>query len=299
LRAGVIAIVGRVNVGKSTLLNTILGEKVAIVSPVPQTSRLPIRGIFTDSRGQVVFVDTPGLHSPKHKLGKQMVSYAKQALFGCDAVIHLVDASEPIGREEELIVDQINRASVPVVVGLNKIDKGKEFIPQYIQLWREKKKKPISELTDSVILITLSGLRGTNVDRLLEVIFSLLPQGPALYPQEMLTDLPIRLNIAEIIREKLFERMRQEVPHFLAVLVEEMIERSNRLTYINAKILVEKSSHKKIVIGKDGRILKHAGQEARKEIEGILKKKVYLDLWVKIEAGWRQNPLLLKKLGYV
>jgi len=298
-RSGIVAIVGRPNVGKSTLLNKILGEKVAIVSAIPQTTRNSIRGIFNHSRGQIVFVDTPGIHFPSHKLGKHMVNWAKEAIAGSDLVIHLVDTNEPPGEEEELAVEQLKDLKAPVVLGLNKIDLGAKFIPRYIELWEAKKKKPIKELDESLILFTLSGLKGTNIDKLVELIFSHLPKGPALYPEDLLSDIPMRFAVAEIIREKLFALLRQEIPHHLAVLVEEMIERTGKLTYIKAHILVEKDSQKIIVVGKHGNILKEAGEKARKEIEVILEKKVYLELWVKVEAGWRQDPLLLKRLGYI
>lgn len=299
LRSGVVAIIGRPNVGKSTLLNKLLGEKVAIVSPVPQTTRMLVRGIFNDSRGQIVFVDTPGMHLSSHKLGRHMTGCVRQAIAGCDIVIHLVDVCDPPGKEEDVIVEQLKYINIPIILGFNKIDLKGGFIPQYIQLWESKKKKPIAELVDALILITLSGLKGINTGELLEIIFSLLPKGPALYPEDIISDFPQKLSIAEIIREKLFQQMRQEIPHSLAVLVEEMAERSNKLTYIRVNILVERDSQKAIVVGKDGKILKNAGERSRKEIEDILEKKVYLDLWVKVEPDWRQNTPLLKRMGYI
>ncbi len=298
LRCGIVAIVGRPNVGKSTLLNYILGEKVAIVSKVPQTTRTQIRGIYNDKRGQIVFLDTPGLHIPKTKLGKFMNISAEDAIMGADVALHLVDTSEPPGEEEDIIVEKLKDVKAPIVLGLNKIDLGGEYLPKYIKLWEEKRQKPITEMTDSLISIPISSLKGSNVDRLLEVLFSFLKEGPELYPPDVLTDFPRKLAIADIIREKLFNFMREEVPHSIAVLVNEITERSDRLVFIRAEILAERPTQRMIIIGKKGEMLKKVGTLSRKELEGYFGKKVFLELWVRVEEDWRRNPQLLKELGY-
>lgn len=299
LRCGIVAIVGRPNVGKSTLLNYILGEKVAIVSSVPQTTRTQIRGILNDKRGQIVFLDTPGLHIPKTRLGKFMNISAEDAIMGADVVLHLVDSSEPPGEEENIIVDKLKDITNPIVLGLNKIDLGGEYVPKYIELWEEKREKPITEMTDSLISIPISSLKGNNVDKLLEVLFSFLKEGPELYPPDVLTDFPKKLAIADMIREKLLNFMREEVPHSIAVLVDEITDRSERLVFIRAEILVERSSQKSIIIGKNGTMLKKVGSLARKELEEYFSKKVFLELWVRVEENWKKNPQLLRELGYI
>ncbi len=298
MRCGVVAIVGRPNVGKSTLLNYILGEKVAIVSKVPQTTRTQIRGIFNDKRGQIVFLDTPGLHIPKTRLGKFMNIAAEDAIMGADVVLHLVDTSEAPGEEENIIVDKLKNVKAPIVLGLNKIDLGGEYLPKYIKLWEEKRQKPITEMTDSLISIPISSLKGNNVDSLIEVLFSNLAEGPELYPPDVLTDFPRKLQVADIIREKLFDFMREEVPHSIAVLVNEITERSDRLVFIRAEVLVDRVSQRRIIIGKKGGMLKKVGTLSRKELEEYFRKKVFLELWVRVEKDWRKNPQLLKELGY-
>lgn len=296
---GIAAIVGRTNTGKSTLLNCILGKKVAIVSKVPQTTRNIIRGILNEKRGQIVFVDTPGLHKPKHRLGKYMNILAEDSAKGADVIIHLVDASENIGEEEEMIVSYLAKAKAPIVLALNKIDLGGKFIPEYLKLWEEKKGKPVAELTKELTVIPVSALKGTNTDMLLDELFSLMPEGPQLYPEDMLSDFPQKLAYADIIREKLFECMRQEMPHSIAVLVEELVERSKTLTYIRAEIFVERDSQKGMVIGDKGQIVKKIGSLARQELEELLGKKVYLELAVKVKENWRQDEEILRQMGMV
>lgn len=298
-RCGIAAIVGRTNTGKSTLLNSILGKKVAIVSKVPQTTRNIIRGILNEKRGQIVFVDTPGLHKPKHRLGKYMNILAEDSAEGADVIIHLADASENIGEEEEMIVSYLAKAKAPVVLALNKIDLGGKFISEYLKLWEEKKGKPVAELTKELTVIPVSALKGTNIDMLLDELFSLMPEGPQLYPEDMLSDFPQKLAYADIIREKLFECMRQEMPHSIAVLVEEFIERSKALTYIRAEIFVERDSQKGMVIGDKGQIVKKVGSLARQELEELLGKKVYLELSVKVKENWRQDQEILRRMGMV
>lgn len=298
LKCGFVAIVGRPNVGKSTLLNYIVGQKVAIVSNVPQTTRFKIKGIFNDKRGQVIFVDTPGLHLVKDRLDRYMNLIAKQTIKEVDLIIHLADSSEPIGKEEMMVVKFLTDIDKPVIIGFNKIDLGGKFIPQYINLYEKAKKSSMQELAGLITLIPLSSLKGTNVDRLLDVIFSKLPVGERLYPEDMTRDESQNLFIADIIREKLLKCMRQELPHVIAVLVEDIIWRSKNLVYIKANILIERDPQRKIVIGKSGQVLKDIGTQARKELEEYLSKKVFLDLVVKTKNKWRQDPKILKMLGY-
>ncbi|MFH1202433.1 MAG: GTPase Era [Candidatus Omnitrophota bacterium] len=298
LNCGIVAIVGRPNVGKSSLLNYIIQEKVAIVSKVPQTTRFIVRGILNDKRGQVVFVDTPGLHLAKDRLGKYMNVTAKSAQEGVDLVLHLVDSSKPVGPEENMIAKNLAHIKTHLILGLNKIDLGAKFTTQYIELYERIKGKPIAQLVDSITVLPLSSLKGTNVDKLLDVIFLKLPKSPAYYPPDITRDEPQNIYIADIIREKLFACMRQEVPHSLAVLVEEIKQRPNNLVYVKASILIERDSQRKIIIGKDGSVLKSAGTKARQELEEYFSKKVYLDLSVKTQEKWRQDPGVLKLLGY-
>lgn len=294
---GIVAIVGRPNTGKSTLLNCILKQKVAIVSKVPQTTRNIIRGILNEKRGQIVFVDTPGIHKPASAIGKYMNILAKDSMNGADVLLHLADSSEGIGEEEGMVVDSLSQTKAPVVLVLNKIDLGGKFVLDYLKLWEEKKGKPIQELGDSLTAIPVSSLKGTNVAQLLDILFYLLPESPALYPEDIISDFPQRLAIADIIREKLFENMRQEVPHSIAVLAQEIKERSGKLVYIKADILVERSSQKAIIIGLKGAMLKKVGSLARREIEEILAKKVYLELKVSVKENWRRDDEILRQTG--
>jgi GTP-binding protein Era len=268
------------------------------VSPVPQTTRKSIRGIFTDERGQIVFVDTPGMHINPHQLGKFLIKEIDASLEGIDLVIHLVDTTRAPGREEELLVEKLKNLKIPIILGLNKIDLRPVFLDNYIKLWEEIKQKKVQDMLDELILMPLSALKGINVDKLINKIFELLPLGPLLYPEDMISDFPQKLAIADLIREKLFMLMKEEIPHSLAVYIEEM-RPEKKCIYIRAIILVERDSQKAIVIGKDGSILKEIGQKARQEIEELLEKKVFLETYVKVKPNWREDPLILKELGYV
>ncbi len=297
MHCGVAAIVGRANTGKSTLLNAIVGEKVSIVSPVAQTTRYNVRGIFTDERGQVVFIDTPGMHVPKSRMGQCLIRRIDDALSGCDCIVHLVDVTEAPGEEERFTVEKIAAARVPVILGLNKIDLKAVFLDTYIKMWEEAKGKKIVELCEEVILMPLSALRGTNVKELVSAIMAVLPEGMPLYPKETVTDQPQRLAIADIIREKLFKLMREEIPYSIAVYVDEFKERSKKLDYIQCVIIVERESQKAIIIGKDGSLLKEAGSQARIDLEGLLGKKVFLETHVKVKPHWQEDPATLRELG--
>ncbi len=298
LKVGTVAIVGRPNVGKSTLLNAIIGEKVSIVSPVPQTTRQQVRGIYTDERGQIIFIDTPGLHLGSDRLDKFMNRSSLGALDGVDVIVHLVDASENTGEEEQYVVNQLKKLKTTTIVGLNKIDvtKGK-YVPQYIKLWEDTTGKSVQEL-GNFVLLPLSALKGTNVDKLLDLIFEHLPAGPLLYPEDVITDVPQRMAMADLIREKLFQAMREEVPHSIAVKIESVQPRKGKTLFIRALITVERDSQKEIVIGKKGAVLKEVGTQARKDLEELLEQKVFLELYVKASSNWRDDPVQLEEMGY-
>lgn len=298
LRCGMVTIVGRPNVGKSTLLNKIVEEKVAIVSPVPQTTRNPVRGIYNDDRGQIVFIDTPGLHKGRDKLDAFMSRAAYAPTEDADCVIHLVDAMDPVGPEERTVVERLSALSCPVILGLNKVDAGDRNIPAYLQLWEEVKGRPVQELERFVIL-PLAAKTGMNVDKLVEIIYGFLPVGDPLYPRDAVTDVPQKMVIADIIREKLFLTMRHEIPHSVAVMVEDMEVESKGLVRISGLIIVERDSQKEIVIGKGGKMLKEIGTAARLELEDLLEAKVFLELFVKSRRHWRDDMELLGEMGYM
>ena len=299
LKCGMVAIVGRPNVGKSTLLNAILEEKVSIVSDVPQTTRTQIRGIYTDERGQIVFIDTPGLHLGKDKFDKYMNRASIGSIDGVDVVIHLVDSSENTGAEERNVINQLKSCGKPIVVGLNKVDVGKgKFIPAYVQLWEELRGKPMGEMND-LTLFPLAGLKGTNVTKLIDVLFEHLPQGPLLYPEDAVTDFPQRMAMADLIREKLFRVLREEVPHSIAVIIERVQPKKGKTLHIRAVILVERDSQKEIVIGKGGDVLKQVGSDARRDLEELIGGKVFLEMFVKTKSNWRDDHGVLEDMGYI
>jgi len=299
LKSGMVAIVGRPNVGKSTLLNAILGEKVSIVSDVPQTTRHQIRGIHTDKRGQIVFIDTPGIHAGKDKLDKYMNRASLGSIDSVDAVIHMVDASEKTGLEEKHVISRLNKCGKPIIVGLNKIDitKGK-FVPEYIKLWEEIRGVPMTEMKD-LVLFPLSALKGTNVKKLVDLLFEQMPEGPLLYDADTITDFPRRMAMSDLIREKLFLLMREEIPHSIAVIIEGVQPKKGNVLHIRAAILVERASQKEIVIGKGGAILKQVGTEARKDLEDLVDGKVFLELFVKESSNWREDYSTLEDMGFV
>lgn len=291
IKSGFVCIIGRPNVGKSTLLNRFVGRKVAIVSDKPQTTRNRIMGIYTTEEAQVVFIDTPGIHKPHHKLGEYMIRVAQSTLEEVDLVLYVVDASVKPGAGEEYILSQLRKVSTPIILVLNKVDliKKQELLP-LIQ-W-------FSQRTTPAHILPLSALKGENLDELTGLILEYLPEGPRYYPAEMVTDQPERFVAGEIIREKVLRLTREEVPHSVAVLVEEMETRSNQVLYIAAAIYVERDSQKGILIGKSGRMLKDIGQQARQELELIFGNRVYLDLWVKVRREWRDDEAFLRSFGY-
>ncbi len=297
LRCGMASIVGRPNVGKSTLLNKILGEKVAIVSKVPQTTRNQIRGIYTDERGQIIFVDTPGVHKGRDQLDRFMNQSSYGITSEADVIIHLVDANDRVGLEEEELVERLHSLKVPIILGLNKVDLKGKTIPEYITLWEKVTGKPIQE-NPLVTILPLSGKDGTNIAKLIDIVFELLPHGKALYPEDTICDIPQKMVIADIIREKLYGLLKDELPHSIAVVIDVVEPRKGKLLYVQAVIMVERDSQKSIVIGKGGSLLKKVGSLARAELEELLESKVFLELFVKSHKDWRDSPSLLQEMGY-
>ena len=296
-RCGMVSIVGRPNVGKSTLLNQIVGEKIAIVSRVPQTTRNQIRGIYNDDRGQIIFLDTPGLHLGKDKPDKFMNQTASGTIDDADCVIYLVDTSRRVGEEEENIAAKIAGVKAHVILGLNKIDLKGRNVADYIALWERAKGKPVTEIKNFT-LISLSGQKGMNIEPLIDILFDYLPEGPALYPMDTVCDIPQRLVIADIIREKLFKSLKNEIPHSLGVVVEDMRPVRKKTMNIKVLIFVERDTQKEIVIGKNGEVLKKAGTLARKELEELLGMRVFLECYAKTQKHWRDNISLLQEFGY-
>ena len=289
-KSGFVTIIGKPNVGKSTLVNYLIGEKISITSPRPQTTRNSIKAIYTDDKGQIIFVDTPGIYKTKDDLDRYMVNEAYKSLEGIDVIIFMLEATDSFSKEDQMIYNQIKNSSNPFLVVLNKIDRvKKKKLPKILGDYNKRIKEDI---------IPISAKNGRNVDHLLSEIFSLLPEGPQYYPDDMITDQIEQFIISEMIREKTFYLLREEVPFGIAVVIEEMEERNDEIMYIRANVYVEKKSHKGIIIGKDGKMLKKIGTRARKDIEKLLQQKVYLDLWVKIEKDWREDENLLRRMGY-
>jgi len=292
-----VSIVGRPNVGKSTLLNQILGEKVTIVSKTPQTTRHRIRGIHNDNRGQIIFIDTPGLVMGRDKLDDYLKKASLGTIYDVDVLIHLVDSNLPVGEMEEVLVERLTKTKVPIILGLNKIDKRGKCADQYIQLWERIADKSVADFENFTIL-PISSTEDTNVRKLIDILFEHIPEGPALYPEDIIVDFPKKLAIADIIREKLLRILRDEIPHSIAVIVETIEPRKGKVTHISAHILVEKESHKEIVIGKGGAVLKKVGTYAREDLEYLLDTQVYLETHVKLRKHWRDNLGILQQLGY-
>ncbi|WP_041282955.1 GTPase Era [Desulfofundulus kuznetsovii] len=290
-KSGFVAIIGRPNVGKSTLLNQLVGHKVAIMSDKPQTTRHKIHSIITRDDAQIIFLDTPGIHKPKHKLGEYMVEVALGALKEVDVILFLVEPQLP-GPGDEYIIYQLREVTTPVILVINKIDllENKAELLPLIDVFRQK--------YNFAEIIPVSTLKPENLDRLVELVVSYLPYGPKYYPDNMITDRPEQFIMAELIREKVLHLTSQEVPHGVAVVVEEIEPRSDQLVYVRAVIYTEKESHKAILIGKGGRMLKEIGRLAREEMELLLGSKIYLDLWVKVKEDWRNQDLYLRNFGY-
>jgi GTP-binding protein Era len=292
VRSGFCAIVGRPNVGKSTLLNAIVGQKVAIITPVPQTTRHAVRGVLHRDDLQIVFVDTPGIHKPRTLLGRRMNEVARAALSGVDVVVFLVDGSQVIGRGDEFLARLLADVRAPVIAAVNKVDRvGRaRQLPQLARL---------AELGDWAEVVPISATSGENVDTLVELIAERLPEGPAYFPEGQVTDQTIEQRAAEIIREKAITLMREELPHSIAVLIEELGPgTSSDVTAVTATLYVERDSQKGIVIGKAGSVLAVIGRAAREELELLLGSKVYLDVRVKLMREWQRDARKLARLGY-
>ncbi len=289
MKSGFVAVVGRPNVGKSTLVNQLVGEKVAITSSQPQTTRNAIRGVVNGDGYQVVLVDTPGLHKPRNELGTRLNSLVYGTLKEADLVLFLIDATMPIGPGDRLIAERLIEAGSSTFVVVNKVDRAKR--PATVQQLVTAAEWPFSEI------FPISALNGEGVAELLTAVADLMPEGPQYYPEGMLTDQPESMVIGEIIREKFLERLRQELPHALVVQVEDIEEVADRLD-ISADVIVERKSQKGIVIGKGGSMLQAAGTEARAELERILGSKVHLDLRVTVEKDWQRRPQMLDRLGF-
>lgn len=290
-RSGFVALIGRPNAGKSTLLNTLIGQKIAIMSDKPQTTRNKIMGVLTLGEGQIIFLDTPGIHKPKDKLGEYMVSTALDTLHEVDVIFYLVDVTVPFGGGEAYVIDALSKVETPVFLLLNKIDRiAKPEILPLIEFYQTKYKW--------AEVVPISALKGENTDALIRSTLKYLPPGPQYYPEDAITDQPERFIVAELIREKVIQATREEIPHSVAVEVELMEKRSQELVYVGATIYTERDSQKGILIGKKGEMLKNIGSQARQDIERLLGNKVFLELWVKVKADWRNREKLLREFGY-
>lgn len=291
-KSGFVTLIGRPNVGKSTLMNQLIGQKIAITSNKPQTTRNRIQTVYTDERGQIVFLDTPGIHKAKNKLGEYMVKVAESTLNEVDAVLWLVEPTTFIGAGERHIAEQLKRVKTPVILIINKIDTvKKEEILLFMDAYRK--------IYDFAEIVPVSALKGVNSDTLLEVIYKYMPYGPMFYDEDTITDQPERQIVAELIREKALKCLDEEIPHGIAVAIDQMkYRKEGKLVDIDATIVCERDSHKGIIIGKGGAMLKKIGSAARYEIEHLLDTQVNLKLWVKVKKDWRDSDFLMKNFGY-
>ncbi|WP_214480304.1 GTPase Era [Bacillus sp. SM2101] len=290
--SGFVSIIGRPNVGKSTFLNHVIGQKIAIMSDKPQTTRNKIQGVYTEDHSQIIFIDTPGIHKPKHKLGDFMMKVAQDTLREVDIVLFMVNAVEGIGRGDEYIIERLQAVNTPVFLVVNKIDEihPDDLLPLIKQYETKYAFKEI---------VPISALQGSNVETLLDQIKKYLPEGPQYYPEDQVTDHPERFIIAELIREKALHLTREEIPHSIAVVIDGIKRReNNNAIYISATIIVERSSQKGIVIGKQGKMLKEIGKRARHDIETLLGTKVFLELWVKVQKDWRNKLTHIRDFGF-
>jgi GTP-binding protein Era len=292
IKSGFVALAGKPNVGKSTFINVVMGRKVVIVSDKPQTTRNRINCIYTDKDSQIIFVDTPGIHKPLHRLGEYMVKAAVQALKGVDLILFMLDAADGFTKTDEHVAEIVNESGTKTIIAVNKID-----------VAGEEKAKAVGQLAKSMVenvvsVHYISALKSEGVFEVLEKIKEELPEGPQYYPEDMVTDRPLSFMAAEIIREKIFHLTRQEVPHSTAVVIEEIKDRPNGVLYIRANIYVERDSQKGILIGKNGSMIKKIGTLAREELEFLVGRKVYLDLNVKVKEKWREKDfIILQEIG--
>lgn len=291
-KSGFVSIIGRPNVGKSTFVNRVIGHKIAIMSDKAQTTRNKIQGVMTEEDAQIIFLDTPGIHKPKHKLGDYMMRVAKNTLSEIDAIMFMVNVDEGIGRGDEFIMEMLKSVKTPVFLVLNKID-----------LIHPDKLMPIIEeyqtYMDFTEIVPMSALEGHNVDHFLGVLKSYLPEGPKYYPDDQISDHPEQFVVGELIREKILHLTSEEIPHAIGVNVDRMVKEDEDRVRIEATIFVERDSQKGIVIGKGGKKLKEVGKRARQDIERLLGSKVYLELWVKVQKDWRNKVNFIRQMGYV
>ena len=290
LKTGFVALIGRPNVGKSTLMNRLIGQKIAITSNKPQTTRNRIQTVYTEERGQIIFLDTPGIHKAKNKLGEYMVNTAEHTLNEVDVILWLVEPSNFIGAGEQHIIEQLKKTKTPVILVINKVDTvSRDKILEFIDTYRK--------VYDFAEIVPASALRAQNLDTVLDMIFKYLPYGPQFYDEDTITDQPERQIVAEIIREKALHSLNEEIPHGIAVAIDQM-KMNHKVCHIDATIICERDSHKGIIIGKQGSMLKKIGSTARFEIERLLDCKVNLKLWVKVQKNWRDSDYMMKNFGY-
>ena len=291
-KSGFVTLIGRPNVGKSTLMNHLIGQKIAITSDKPQTTRNRIQTVYTDERGQIIFLDTPGIHKAKNKLGEYMVNVAENTLKEVDVILWLVEPTTFIGAGERHIAEQLSKIKTPVILVINKIDtvKSKEEILTFIAAYKD--------ILNFAEIIPVSALKEMNIEDVKSSIFKYLPAGPQFYDEDTVTDQPMRQIAAELIREKALRMLDDEIPHGIAVVIDQMKERPNGIIDVDATIVCERDSHKGIIIGKGGSMLKRIGTAARMEIENLMDTKVNLKLWVKVRREWRDSDMYMKNYGY-
>lgn len=291
-KSGFVSIIGRPNVGKSTFVNRVIGHKIAIMSDKAQTTRNKIQGVMTRDDAQIIFIDTPGIHKPKHKLGDYMMRVAKNTLSEIDAIMFMVNVNEDIGRGDEYIMEMLKNVKTPIFLVLNKID----LVHPDTLMPKIEQYQSYMDFTD---IIPISALEGLNVDHFIDVLKSFLPEGPKYYPDNQISDHPEQFVVSEIIREKILHLTSEEIPHAIGVNVDRMIKEDEDRVRIETTIYVERDSQKGIVIGKGGKKLKEVGKRARRDIEMLLGSKVYLELWVKVQRDWRNKINFIRQIGYV
>lgn len=291
-KSGFVSIIGRPNVGKSTFVNRVIGHKIAIMSDKAQTTRNKIQGVMTRDDAQIIFLDTPGIHKPKHKLGDYMMRVAKNTLSEVDAIMFMVNVNEEIGRGDEYIMDMLKNVKTPVFLVLNKID----LVHPDALMPRIEEYQSYMDFTE---IIPISALEGLNVDHFIDVLKTHLPEGPQYYPDNQISDHPEQFVVSELIREKILHLTSEEIPHAIGVNVDRMIKESEDRVRIEATIYVERDSQKGIIIGKGGKKLKEVGKRARRDIEMLLGSKVYLELWVKVQKDWRNKVNFIRQIGYI
>ncbi|MCG2502039.1 GTPase Era [Staphylococcus epidermidis] len=291
-KSGFVSIIGRPNVGKSTFVNRVIGHKIAIMSDKAQTTRNKIQGVMTRDDAQIIFIDTPGIHKPKHKLGDYMMRVAKNTLSEIDAIMFMVNVNEDIGRGDEYIMEMLKNVKTPIFLVLNKID----LVHPDTLMLKIEQYQSYMDFTD---IIPISALEGLNVDHFIDVLKSFLPEGPKYYPDNQISDHPEQFVVSEIIREKILHLTSEEIPHAIGVNIDRMIKEDEDKVRIEATIYVERDSQKGIVIGKGGKKLKEVGKRARRDIEMLLGSKVYLELWVKVQRDWRNKVNFIRQIGYV